>query len=221
MPIKVLKTKKKVFIPLKPSEPYRTVSTEMTAVTNQLVNMTDVAVNMMWLEKVGTNMDFINQPRWFLEIGLKYWALLKGYKRKGEKPSDKVKRRFSLCKRLKRYELEKESYFLREMGDCYRKGDREMAKIKKGVKPIKRITPISILIPIFELKVMKSDDDIIKKVHEKTGNVKFNKAQLVWYRHKYKLGKLRGMDGESHDIKRYWKPRVVLKKIFLKKKMFL
>lgn len=64
------------------------------------------------------------------------------------------------------------------------------AKIKKV--PTKKITAASIIVNLLSQKIVPADDVIINAVLAKVETSKFNKAQLAWYKNKFKAGKFHG-----------------------------
>ena len=170
-------------------------------------SMSDFEVNGLWRDLCKRQTDLADKPRWMRELGVEYALQMQGYQRaKGEVP-DLIARRFKMAIDFDAAALRKESEFY---DSRYHKGGSDiMATKEKGSKKErrsgddrrgKRVTAASVLIPLLSAAKVKTDDEIIEIVKEETGSTKFDKAQLAWYKWKFREGKLKGMDGKKHVI---------------------
>jgi hypothetical protein len=72
--------------------------------------------------------------------------------------------------------------------------------MKTKNKKEKRTSAADVLVEQFALKVVKSNEELIKLVREATGSKKFDDKQLAWYKSQYRAGKLKGMNGKAGHL---------------------
>jgi hypothetical protein len=169
-----------------------------------------------WALAVGGKIDREIDP-WYLDVCLKYWALHSGWVRTGEVP-DAVARRWKACLEHNWSALAKESDFLTKK---YTDRGGSMSRKSDKATKSKRVTAGDVLIGILSRANVPADEVIIAEVKEATGSSKFDEKQLAWYKWKFRLGKLKGMDGKQHVINQgdAKKPaKAGKKKIVVKKK---
>lgn len=134
---------------------------------------------------------------WMVRLGVKYHKIIEAMQREHRIPSQTLHRRYGMARELDADGLRKESDFLGTMYDSNGQGDN----MKKGKeKKEKRVTASSVLIRLLGAAHVKDDETIIEEVRGETGSKKFDKTQLAWYKYKYRLGALNGMDGKRHVI---------------------
>ena len=88
----------------------------------------------------------------------------------------------------------------------------------------KKITAASIVVNLLSQKVVPADDAIINAVLAKVDGSRFNKAQLAWYKNKFKAGKFHGNKPQklnqpsARNLRKEAKAKKTKKKIKLKKR---
>jgi hypothetical protein len=73
------------------------------------------------------------------------------------------------------------------------------AKVTKEDKA-PRVTAAGILLEQFGLKTVKSNEELVELIREKTGSTKFNDVQLAWYKSQYRAGKMKGQNGKPGHL---------------------
>ena len=65
----------------------------------------------------------------------------------------------------------------------------------------KRVTAASVIRDLLGAARVAPDDKLIGEVKKRSGSKTFNKAQLAWYKSRFRAGALAGMKGKRHLIK--------------------
>lgn len=134
-------------------------------------------------------------PQWLLRMGLEYRTLVAGTVRTRGEVADKVRRRYQAAVALDVDALRRESDFLVE------RGERLTAMGKARNSGL--VTVSDVLIGLLSMDEVPSDARMIELVREGATNAgKFNEKSLAWYKWKFRLGRLKGMDGLPHKIAR-------------------
>lgn len=82
----------------------------------------------------------------------------------------------------------------------------EKAAVKKvAAKAEKKVTAASIVLGLFALKVVPTDEAIIAAVHDGVEATKFDKTHLAWYKYQFRQG--RWNDGEQQVIRQAEMPK--------------
>ena len=78
------------------------------------------------------------------------------------------------------------------------------AKAPKVAK-VKKVSAASIVLGLFNMKVVPSDEAIIQAVQEGVEETKFSKTHLAWYKYQFRIG--RWNDGEAQVLRQAEKPK--------------
>lgn len=175
-------------------------SAENTKFLEMKERLSDWEINALWREFNKKDTELGDKRRWLRELGIEYALQAQGQLRAEGEVTDLIARRWKMAVAFDVAALKKESQFFdpryNQTG-----GSDTMAKTK-GSKEVKekRVTAASVLIPLLSAAKVKDDEELIERVKDATGSTKFDKAQLAWYKWKFREGKLKGMDGKKHAI---------------------
>lgn len=65
----------------------------------------------------------------------------------------------------------------------------------------------ALMIGLLSLVNVPSDEELIRRAKEAKKGSKFGKAQLAWYKSKFRTGQLTGMDRKTHAINQKQAPK--------------